>query len=891
MGIIAEKQATHKTPTPAGNSRREIYCGISQHFINKENRAPERLNRHTGKMSNQWAFADFPAKSLSDADFTGHILSGRAWIPSTFKGGHRTNENWQQAQLIAVDYDNNVSVADALAVPFIRQYAMLVHPSASSSADKYKTRVIFRLDNPITGDFENYRTAARAICRALGLDDDPVSYKPAQLYYGSTNRIEQPHVNLDAVLPLALVDDLAAELRAAIAQQEAQRAAEYERMQFVSIDIADDRAGARVQRALEDAFNKVAGAAYDRTGAVYGQAFRLGRLLAYWPVAEQTIIHTLTSASHANGAAHKYGDDEILRHIHNGIRDGMAEPEPLAIPTRDKHGRPLPTDDIERKYADTVQDATAAWDALPSVGQGHTSSNQLDEVQTAPEGITNCESHKLSQGVILGLTAYGPKNAAGIAKGIDDAGRAEDWLTIPEIAALPTIEALGLTTDQLYAFAEKPTVCQLFGIFSIEASDPQAELMGNFYSIDTNTMEKKPTNLGGRPAGTYYRLKSNAELADIIRREARQAIPALTAQYDGKALPLEWTPEQIAELPGAIADPTTAEAIQQATAAAKAADDDFADDLRLHGKRAAELWAYLERELDNEDPASLYPIDPDLLGQGSAHNIMAAAAHRYYHDREPNRTGDTWLFAALCGVSRPTLKKVREIARLKYAADTHETIELKPDSPDAIAREINRIARNRGGRALYISTPGYKPVPVRRENLPGVIACAARNDTTLRIELSVSQPLERYTPTAEQLAAEQVQRETKPARNIVSIEDEAERKPRQPKQERRDVYLQSFRRIPAALGWTFDGNAWMHPDASGELYPDHVPTLLKAITGLDVPGAGGPLSLIAVISDKPEESLPVAPPPELSRQRDIWADSGYFIGILREPGLFDRRGA
>lgn len=558
------------------------------------------------------------------------------------------------------------------------------------------------------------------------------------------------------------------------------------------------------------------------------------------------------------------------------------------VPPRPDGNGPTDDDDLA-----PLQDDTARFNALPSVEQVQTS--DISELQTVPEKTplqtqsdpTPKSAQGISQGVILGLQAWGPKNAAAIAKAIDDAGRADDWLTIPEIAALPTCAALGLTTDQLYAFAEKPGVWQLMGIFSIEASNPQTELMGNFYSIETkDSMEKKPTNSRGRPAGAYFRLKSNAELAAIIRREARQAIPALTAQYDGKALPLEWTPEQIAELPGAVADPTTAEALQLATTSAKAADDDFADDLRLHGKRAAELWAYLERELDNEDPASLYPIDPDLLGKGSAHNVMAAAAHRYYHDREPNRTGDTWLFAALCGVSRPTLKKVREIARLKYAADTHETIELAPDSPDAIAREINRIARNRGGRALYISTAGYKPVPVRRENLPGVIACAARNDAKLRIELSVSQPLERYTPTAEQLAAEKVQRETNLQRVSLIDEEPTERKPRQPKQERRDIYLQSFRRIPQALGWTFDGTAWMHPDAGGELYPDHVPTLLKAITGLDVPGAGGPLVEVQQTFAEPKPA-PVFPNWEDRQPADWWVN----FSVLRERSLFDRIGA
>ena len=279
-----------------------------------------------------WAFSRFQAQALDAGAFVDHVLSGGAWTPSTFGGdGRRTNENWQQAELIAIDYDNNVSVADCLRVPFIRQYALAVHPSASSGklgddgAPIYKTRVIFRLDNPITGDFENYRLAARATCRRLDLPADPASYKPAQLYYGSDNRIEAPYVNLDAVLPRAVVDELIAPLIAEAEQARIAREQQRAALQYRAIDRGSDADQRRVTRERDDAYNKVLRApAGERTTTIYGQAYRLGRLVPYWSISESDIHRDLLDAARANGAAQRYGESEIARQIQNGINAGKA---------------------------------------------------------------------------------------------------------------------------------------------------------------------------------------------------------------------------------------------------------------------------------------------------------------------------------------------------------------------------------------------------------------------------------------------------------------------------------------------------------------------------------------------------------------------------------------
>jgi hypothetical protein len=179
MRIIPQSAAISKVNTTDTGDL--IRCGISRAFHNKE-----LVSGDARAFGNSFIPSEITPEKLIT-----HILAGRAWTPGYFDGCTRKNDTFIQAELIALDFDENVSVAQCVAVPFIRQYALLIHPSASSSPEKYKTRVIFRTDAPMT-DPEQYRLYAMAICRHLGLPADPVSYKPAQLYYGSTNRTEHP---------------------------------------------------------------------------------------------------------------------------------------------------------------------------------------------------------------------------------------------------------------------------------------------------------------------------------------------------------------------------------------------------------------------------------------------------------------------------------------------------------------------------------------------------------------------------------------------------------------------------------------------------------------------------------------------------------------------------
>lgn len=186
------------TDTRSKNELKTIRCGIS-HAFDEKTLKPGFTEKAYGDSFNT---VETDLRALAK-----HVITGGAWIPGQFEGATRKNDTFICTQVIALDYDENLGVRDLIAVRFVRKHAFLIHPTKSSTAECFKTRVAFVLDAPIHG-VEATRALIRAIADYIGLPHDAASYKPAQPYFGSKNPIEIPHIDPRAVLPLALATNL-----------------------------------------------------------------------------------------------------------------------------------------------------------------------------------------------------------------------------------------------------------------------------------------------------------------------------------------------------------------------------------------------------------------------------------------------------------------------------------------------------------------------------------------------------------------------------------------------------------------------------------------------------------------------------------------------------------
>ena len=314
---VTRPDVSDRPKSAAAAPRQRISLGLSEAFYNKT------LRRG---YTDQAFGSSFAPTTITPAALCAHILAGKAWTPGYFRGSSRTNKTFDYAELVALDADAGLSVAEALQSPLIRQYALLVHPSASSSEAQYRTRVVFVLSEPVE-KAERYRALVAGLIQALNLKFDPASIKPAQLYFGSTNRIEAPYVNLDAVLPVGLLGELTHD--AALDEMLRSTAVKLPTIKPRTA-VAERRSADRVERSL----NKIVRASVgERHDTLVKQSWWLfGMQKGGWPVGD--IENELRQT-----ALRVMGDDRA-REIERVLKWAATEAAPVALelPTEQARG-------------------------------------------------------------------------------------------------------------------------------------------------------------------------------------------------------------------------------------------------------------------------------------------------------------------------------------------------------------------------------------------------------------------------------------------------------------------------------------------------------------------------------------------------------------------------
>jgi hypothetical protein len=119
-----------------------------------------------------------PPVDISVAEMAEEVAKGKTFIPATFKPINgsikRSKENWESQQVIALDFDEGLTLGDARNDAFFKQYAAFLYTTFRHKESHHKFRVVFILDKPlirykdfeyiIDSLFERYPYADRA-CR------------------------------------------------------------------------------------------------------------------------------------------------------------------------------------------------------------------------------------------------------------------------------------------------------------------------------------------------------------------------------------------------------------------------------------------------------------------------------------------------------------------------------------------------------------------------------------------------------------------------------------------------------------------------------------------------------------------------------------------------------
>lgn len=360
----------------AQTDKSSIELATSAYFYNKENRAPARLNKKTGETSAQWAYGySFYTKRLTLDALVTHITEGKAFTLSAFTSNTRRKDTFKSSHLLGLDFDDNVSVADCMAVPFIAENAFFIYATPSSTPDAPKARVLFLLDTPIT-DFAQWERLQRALIWHFDdLNPDPSCKDAARLFFGSATR---DVMRLSNKLSLATMEELATAMEAEITTIAKRSQADNERIrQQNQARVQDNHKQERyyryASRALDNMASELSSIA-EGTGRYGGRnntlnvfAFIAGTLTGAGMISVSECEALLRSAALSCGLA----SHEIDTTLSRAIREG--------------EGSPVDLNELDRAWAEKTKQRNAQ--RRQSINQAYRQAKLEIGKNSLPEGL------------------------------------------------------------------------------------------------------------------------------------------------------------------------------------------------------------------------------------------------------------------------------------------------------------------------------------------------------------------------------------------------------------------------------------------------------------------------------------------------------------------------
>ena len=249
---------------------------------------------------------------------------------------YRVKANISECQLLALDSDTGDEqshFATLLQDPFIARYAGLLHSTASSTPTQPRSRIIFRLSEPLPRD--KFEEALKALLHRFSFCDQSVNHAAAVFYGAQTC----DYYLTEQVLPLSvLAAEIVAPYQTFLAAEEKKREEARAARLAAYGSRAEPAAGqvaAYVQAVYQNLCAELAATSPGRGvrhQRLYGAALTLGGLLAapWLTNAARSLLgdtpDALLEAAEANGYVTEYGEEDTLRTIDDGLAQGERRP-------------------------------------------------------------------------------------------------------------------------------------------------------------------------------------------------------------------------------------------------------------------------------------------------------------------------------------------------------------------------------------------------------------------------------------------------------------------------------------------------------------------------------------------------------------------------------------
>jgi predicted nucleic acid-binding protein len=261
------------------------------------------------------------------------IEKGYSFCP-VMKGGHRKRANFVSAQHIGLDDDRGVpeSSIDVLAWdPFIASHAAFLYQTISSTPECPRSRTVFILAQAIT-DPVRYRLACRALAWRFGDTDQSVA-EESRFFYGALNTRVAKLGNVLSLetLQFEVIDPFQDFLREQ-ASGHSKDLPHNARSLVTGFSDAERYVNRAVQEEVAWLSTRLEGTGERHLGLLVSSTKLASLRLSLWlPTRVRESINPysiLLPAVRANGYIAKYGEEEALRTIADGVSYATPRPRP-----------------------------------------------------------------------------------------------------------------------------------------------------------------------------------------------------------------------------------------------------------------------------------------------------------------------------------------------------------------------------------------------------------------------------------------------------------------------------------------------------------------------------------------------------------------------------------
>jgi len=188
-----------------------IRASMSGAFMNKDvNQAWLKIQLDGGfnRFKGNGVFAhSFKATNWDVEAFIREVCKGYAWAVGTYTDNHRDDKKFISSQLLALDFDDNVTISELLEVEFIQHYVTCLHPSPSHTPQYAKTRAIFVLSEPVFDSQQRQNYQQALIDYFQNYKPDSKCYDSPRFFYGSDAKGAM--VNFRGCLPISVCEQMA----------------------------------------------------------------------------------------------------------------------------------------------------------------------------------------------------------------------------------------------------------------------------------------------------------------------------------------------------------------------------------------------------------------------------------------------------------------------------------------------------------------------------------------------------------------------------------------------------------------------------------------------------------------------------------------------------------